>query len=220
MTKEQLGLLKSFTKVSQSMIIKKGTMGVISPDESCCLFYDCDFEEFDKETKVYDVNQLLSVIETFGTTSQISVDSSNITIKNGNKKVKYLLSNGEVVKGAPLVLEEKFESFDKDYVFVLNKDDLVQIKKVGSVLGLNKITISAEKKKIVIQATNSEASSDAFRIELDGKIDSKESCSIFISELNKIIECDYEISVSSVGMSKFVSQDIDGLRYYIANVAE
>lgn len=220
MTKEQLGLLKSFTKVSQSMIIKKGTMGVISPDESCCLFYDCDFEEFDKETKVYDVNQLLSVIETFGTTSQISVDSSNITIKNGNKKVKYLLSNGEVVKGAPLVLEEKFESFDKDYVFVLNKDDLIQIKKVGSVLGLNKITISAEKKKIVIQATNSEASSDAFRIELDGKIDSKESCSIFISELNKIIECDYEISVSSVGMSKFVSQDIDGLRYYIANVAE
>lgn len=220
MTKEQLGLLKSFTKVSQSMIIKKGTMGVISPDESCCLFYDCDFEEFDKETKVYDVNQLLSVIETFGATSQISVDSSNITIKNGNKKVKYLLSNGEVVKGAPLVLEEKFESFDKDYVFVLNKDDLVQIKKVGSVLGLNKITVSAEKKKIVIQATNSEASSDAFRIELDGTIDSSEPCSIFISELNKIIECDYEISVSSVGMSKFVSRDIYGLRYYIANVAE
>lgn len=219
MTKEQITLLKSFTAVSQSFYLKKGTIGVLSADQSCCLFYDAnDFTDFETAAPIYDVNEFLAVLDTFGAESEIITDQKFITIKNGNKKIRYMLSTESVID-VPTTLETKFVGFPQDIVFTLNKNDLEQIKKISSLLGLKDIKFSLKGKKVTIELNeNDNQSSDSFKIELAGS-GNEVVCSINTEEIKKIIPGDYDVTISSIGMSRFVSKNISSLRYFIANLA-
>ena len=224
MTKEQIGLLKSFCAVNTAFVLDNKKIGVLSADTSCCLFYEPkDFVDFDIPSSIYQVDEFLNVLETIGIDSIIERSDSYITLKNNNKKIKYGLAESTVIPTSKFsVIEDKFSGFDISISFDLEKSELDQIKKISSLLNLDKVIFKVDGKSInvVLRGDSTSSSSDSFSITTKGKGNKDTTISISTEELKKLIPDSYTIESSDEGLTKFTSKNVESLRYYIANIAE
>lgn len=224
MTKAQLQLLKEFCNINTSFsITSTEDIGVLSPDKSAILFYTPradEFTEFNTKTRIYSVDYLVNLIDTIGADSIVTVvQDSHVQIKNGNRQVKFLQANATTVPDAPASVENKFQELEIDIEFTLNKFDLEQIKKISSLLGLTEVKIIASKKKVsVILGSTDVKSSNNFSIELEGKGNTE--IYFDITNLTKLMVDDYKVQISSAGLSKFSSVNVEGLRYYLTSLAK
>lgn len=221
MTKEQSQQLKEFTRINPAFVIKNDEIGVMAADKSVCVFFNpTDLNDFETPAHVYNVDELLSVIDTIGIDSKLTIKDKVLQIKNGNKQLKYVLSNETTVPGVPNKIEDKFKDLEIDIEFVLNKTELEQIKKMASLLGLNEVQITCKSDKVTANLCEQDnPSSNNMSLELQG---SGNDCSVSISveSLTKLSSGTYTVKASTVGLSKFESQDKETLRYYLANLSK
>lgn len=220
MTKENIQLLKEFLPINTSFILRNDIIGIVSPDKSACMFYNPkDFTDFKTPAHVYSVDQLLLLVDTLGIDSSIDIKGKSIELKNGKKVIKYVLANDVTVPAAPTEIETKFEEWDKDIAFDLNKNDLEQIRKISSLLGLNELVISQKEGKVTITVgEQGNMSSSNYSILTNGEGTDSE-VSISTELIGKLSLGDYSVESSTTGVTKFSSKTIPTLRYYITNNA-
>lgn len=224
MNKSQVQLLKEFCSINTAFCIT-GTedISVLSPDKSIMLFYtpkDGEFEEFSTKTRIYNVDYLMALIDTVGIDSKIVVtENTSVSIKNGNKSVKFLQASEGTVPNVPAGIETKFANLEVDIAFTLNKNDIEQIKKISSLLSLSEIKVKASKGKVQLILGGSDVtSSNNFSIGLEG---SGEAEMFFdISNFSKMLGDDYEVQASSLGLAKLTAVNNKGLRYYMSSLAK
>lgn len=221
MTKDQSSQLKEFTRINSAFIIKNDEIAVMAADKSVCVFFNpTDMTDFETPAHVYNVDELLSVIDTLGIDSKLTIKDKVLMIKNGNKQLRYVLSNETTVPAVSNKIEDKFNELDIDVEFTLNKVELEQIKKMASLLGLDEVQITCSDNKVVANLCEQDnASSNNMSIELDGT-GSDCSVSISVESLSKLSSGTYNVKSSTVGLSKFESQDKGTLRYYLANLSK
>lgn len=220
MTKEQIQLFRGFLPLNTAFILSNKEVNVLSTDKTMCLYYEpSDVKDFKKQAPIYSVDQFLTLVDTLGVDSKLSVSDSSVKIKNGNRAITYVLSGSNTVKEVPKALETQFDTWDNEMTFTLNKTDLAQINKISSLLGLSELKLSGKNGKLELLLTEQDNnSSNNYDISLDYEGDGCE-VSFSTDNISKLINDDYEVQVSSNGFSKFKSQNIDTLRYYISNLA-
>ena len=135
-------------------------------------------------------------------------------ISDGKSKVRYGLSDEVLVVSPP---EDDIELPNAPISFRLNSDNFSQILKMAGVMGLPNIVVSGNRDRISISAVDIR-NNDSDRFSIDVGETSSEFETIFNCESLKIVGADYDVAISTDGISHF-SRVSGNLDYWIATEA-
>jgi len=212
LSNETLAVLKNFSSINQGIQFKKGKkIATVSPSKTV-LAQAVLADDFPQDFCIYDLNQFLAVHGLFKDGADIDFDSSNVIFKGGKSKVKYRMTDKNMIVTPP---EKEIVLPSVDCSFTLTQDDLEWIMKTSSVLSSPHIAIQSDGD--IINLLTFDAADDSAHtnsIEL-GEGNGKTYKVVFKTENIKLIPGSYEVDISFKGIGHFknVKDDID---YWIA----
>ena len=211
LSEQTVALLKNFSGINQNIQFKAGSkISTISAQKNILVSAEVP-ESFPSDFAIYDLNKLLGVMSLF---QDPDLEIGDKTMKVGGK-VDYMFADPSMIISPP----EKDLAFpEAEVTFTLTKADFSQVIKAASVLGLPHICVEGKDSKLSIVATDiNNSSSDEFKTEL-GETD-KTFNMVFKIENLKLFSGDYNVEVTSKGISKFSHTSTD-LQYFIATEAD
>ena len=211
LSEQTVALLKNFSGINQNIQFKAGSkISTISAQKNILVSAEVP-ESFPSDFAIYDLNKLLGVMSLF---QAPDLEIGDKTMKVGGK-VDYMFADPSMIISPP----EKELSFpEAEVTFTLTKGDFSQVIKAASVLGLPHVCVEGKDDKLSIVATDvNNSSSDEFKTEL-GETD-KTFNMVFKIENLKLFSGDYNVEVTSKGISKF-SHTSTNLQYFIATEAD
>ena len=211
LSEQTVALLKNFSGINQNIQFKAGSkISTISAQKNILVSAEVP-ESFPSDFAIYDLNKLLGVMSLF---QDPDLEIGDKTMKVGGK-VDYMFADPSMIISPP----EKELSFpEAEVTFTLTKGDFSQVIKAASVLGLAHVCVEGKDGKLSIVATDvNNSSSDEFKTEL-GETD-KTFNMVFKIENLKLFSGDYNVEVTSKGISKF-SHTSTNLQYFIATEAD
>lgn len=206
-----MNVLRNFSIINPSLVFKQGNViRTISKQENILARATVD-DSFDNNFTIYDLNRFLSVLSSMDN-PDIGVDGgSSLVISDDKSKVRYGLSDEVLVVSPP---QDDIELSNAKIHFRLNSDNFTKIVKMAGVMGLPNIVVRGDRKNISIAAIDvKNADSDVFSIDVGET--SLEFQTIFNYENLKIVNADYDVSISTDGISHF-SRVAGNLDYWIA----
>ena len=206
-----LTVLKNFAKINPSIEIKEGnTIRTFEPS-SKAIFADATVDTiFEKQFAIYNLDRFLSVLSMFND-PELTFNDKSVIISGDGKKTEYLYTDSINIKKPS---DKKINMPSIDIEFKLKLDDMKNIDKAASILSLPNVVVFGDGKEMFLMAEDSEnPTTDTHSISL-GEID-KEFKVVFKKENLRMLPSDYNVSISSKGISRFESED-DKLTYYIA----
>lgn len=210
LSENTVNVLRNFATINQGLVFKSGsTLRTVSKQQNV-LAKATVTESFDKNFAIYDLNRFLAVLSSMND-PDLTVGTGNVKIASGTSKTTYGLSDETMVVSAP---DNDITVQNAEVKFTLTKDNLAQVLKLSGVLGLPNIAVRGNRKKISIAALDVKNNdSDVFSVDVGDT--SAEFQFIFVTENFKMIPGDYEVQISSKGVSHFKSKK-DPLEYWIA----
>jgi len=212
LSNETLAVLKNFSSINQGIQFKKGKkIATVSPSKTV-LAQAVLADDFPQDFCIYDLNQFLAVHGLFKDGADIDFDSSNVIFKGGKSKVKYRMTDKNMIVTPP---EKEIVLPSVDCSFTLTQDDLEWIMKTSSVLSSPHIAIQSDGDTInLLTFDAADDSAHTNSIEL-GEGNGKTYKVVFKTENIKLIPGSYEVDISFKGIGHFknVKDDID---YWIA----
>lgn len=196
-------ILKNFSTINPSIVFKAGNEIRTISQSKTILASATISTSLDKTFGVYDLPQFLSAISMFND-PEIVLGETSAVIKEGNEKLNYVYSEPSMILQAP---EKNLTLPDAEINFVLKNEVLVKAQKALSIIGSPEIAVEGDGEKIYLTALNTKNSGDStYRAEV-GETD-KNFRMIFLAENLKILPGDYNVAISSKGLSNFKCDDI------------
>lgn len=208
---ETLNILKNFSSINSSLVVKKGNiLRTISPAKNILAKFQ-SAESFENDFAVYDLNEFLGGLSLFKDPDFDFSDSSYLQIKSGKSKVKYFFSDPSVITAPP---EKDIELPTVDVEFTLTEEVLSSLLRASSVYQLPDLSLVGEDgdMNLVVRTKNNDTSNN-FSV----KVGDTENtfCFNFKVENLKIMPGVYNVQVSTANISQFV-HDKWNLSYLIA----
>lgn len=193
-----LNILKNFSKINSSVIIPEGnTIRTISASKTIMAKATVD-TNFEKRFAIYNLDEFLSVHSLF-TNPELVFNDTYVELYEGNDKQKYLYAEESGVQKAP---EKDINLPSVDASFVLTNEYLKKVEKAAAILSMPEIVIEGDGSTLSFKATDvKNPSSNEYSIEV-GTTD-KIFSAVFKLENLRMIPGDYQVSISSKGISKF-----------------
>jgi hypothetical protein len=164
--------------------------------------------DFDRRFAIYNLDRFISIVSTF-TDPDFKFGDKSVDISDNNRKTHYVYADESTVTKAP---EREINLPSVDVTFRLTNDNLKDVEKAAGILALPEIVVMGDGKNLYLQAADSKnPSGDIYSVQI-GDTD-KAFKAIFKAENIKIIPGDYDVNISSKGISHFVHDDVE---YYIA----
>lgn len=202
-----VNVLKNFAKINPSIIVQEGNvLKTISPNKTIMAKATVP-TEFNKRFAVYDLNRFLSVLSLYND-PDLEVDEKFIYMKDSSEQGKYQLSDENTIVKAP---EKEINLPSVDVNFTLKNEDLTKVEKAAGVYGLPEIVVFGDGKKVYLKAADSKNPGSEYSVDI-GDTD-KVFNAVFKFENIKILPGDYQVTISSKGISKFVGVEAE---YFIA----
>ena len=213
MNKQTLNLLKNFSDINMSIEIKAGnTLRTVSVQKNILAEAKVD-ETFASDFAIYEVNRFLSAVSLFENPDFVFGEKS-VRIGDDKRHLNYVYCDPSMIVTPP---EKNITVPDPEVKFRLSQDNLSQILKAGNVLGTPEICVESDGQQMVMRALDvNNDSSDTFKIVLNETSDKKFRF-VFKIENFKMILNDYDVEISSKGISRFSHQD--KLQYWVATEA-
>jgi len=208
LSEKTIKILQNFSSINQGMLFRKGNeVRSFSPQKTIMAKAVVDVT-FDREFSIFDLPRFLGVLSLFNSPEIILGDSS-ATIVADNQKLVYVYADASTFVTPPA----KDASFPiAEATFNLKADDLNKVKRAGLVMKLPEIAIAGDGETITMRAVDMKnPTADTFSVEV-GKTD-RTFNAVFRNEYFVMLPGDYEVSLSSKGISKFESSN---LTYWIA----
>jgi hypothetical protein len=203
-----LQVLKNFSSINQSILFREGNdLTTVTPTKT--IFAKANLEqEFPSQFAIYDLNRFLSVLSLFDE-PDLEIGESSVVVRAGKKKVNYVFADQSTIV-APKSTSVNFP--DSDVSFELTSEVLSNVTKALGVLRQPEIAVVGNGTTIVLQTANSkDPTSDVYSEEV-GTTD-KTFIVYFKAENIKLLPDTYQVDISSKGISRFKSKDLE---YYIA----
>ena len=193
-----ISLLKNFSTINPSIVIKPGSnLATISPTKAIMARATVP-DTFTKEVAIYNLGRFISSYSLLDD-PDIEFGDNSLTMKSASASTVYHYSDASLIM-VPPDRDIKIPTVDVQ-CRVSNKDMQSVMKGLG-VLGLPDIAFTGDGESIMLQALdNKNQSTDTYSVEV-GKTDSTFRA-IFRPENIKMIDGDYEVEISSKGISKF-----------------
>ena len=214
LSKETLSGLKNFATINGNILIKAGDrLSTISAQKNVMASTTVK-EHFDSEFGIYDLNEFLGVYSLFADDPELNFDEKFVTVANGKSKVKYYAADASVLASPT----KDALPVDEDVKFDLPRSMYDMIMKTSSVLRSNDISIiGADGKLTVVVADKKNATSNSWDAIL-GDTDKNFKVNFRIDNF-KMLDGDYEVTISKKRISKFASK-MNDLTYFIAVEAD
>jgi len=207
-----LSLLKNFSSINQSILIKEGDcIRTISVMKNILAEAKVP-EEFPKDFGIYDLNTFLNAVSTLHVNPELDFTNNEyLLIREGKKRNKFFFADPSVIVSPP---EKTISLPSEDVCFELDTQQLGTLMKAAAIYQVPDLSVIGEAGvvKLVVHDKKNETSNT--HEEVVGETDS-EFCFNFKVENIKILPGTYEVVVSQKLLSRFTSKNHD-LVYYIA----
>lgn len=203
-----VSILKNFSTINPSIVLKPGiTISTISPTKTI-MARATVYDEIPVQVAVYNLGRFISSWSLFND-PDLEFGENSVRMSDSNRSIKYHYSDASIIM-VPPEKEIKLPSIDAQ-CRLANRDIQNVIKALG-VLALPEVAIVGDSTKIMLQACNSkEPSSDAYSVDVG--ITDRTFRAIFKPENLKMVDGDYDVEISSKGISQFVGAEAT---YWIA----
>ena len=210
LSEKTLAILKNFSSINQSILIKKGNkLRSISVMKN--ILSEAEVEEtFEKDFAIYDLNQFLNGLGLHQDPDLDFENNSHVIIREGKRRVKYFFADPEVIVSPP---EKKITLPSEDVCFQLEHSQLDKLIKAAAVYHLPDLSVVGEAGVIrLVVRDKKNGTSNEYSIVV-GETD-KEFTFNFKVENIKIIPGSYDVVVSEKLLSKFTNERYN-LSYWI-----
>jgi len=208
-----LQVLNNFASVNSNIVIHTGNV-LRTVSESKTILARAEIEEeFPIGFGIYELNEFLSALSLVEN-PRISFGENNMDISDGSGRssLKYFYSDPSILT----TTNNEIVMPSADVSFRLDRETMNRIKKAASVLGHTEVSVQNEDGVIVLAVANNEdSSSNAIKIAVDGEATSEDFKYIFSIANLKMIEGDYEVSLSKKLISHFVNTE-SNVEYWVA----
>ena len=215
LSKHTLNMLKNFSDINMSIEIKKGNiLRTVSVQKNILAQAELE-EEFPQDFAIYELNRFLGAVSLFDD-PELTFNGKSTNIGTGRNSVDYVYCDPSMIVTPP---ENNITFPDPEVKFKLSQDALSQIMKASNVLGTPEIAVEggpAPADSIRIKALDvNNDSTDTFKIVLDESYSGDKFRFVFKTENMKMIPGNYDVEISSKGISHFSLQG-QKLQYWIA----
>lgn len=213
LSSQTLQVLNNFASVNSNIVIHTGNV-LRTVSESKTILARAEIEEgFPSGFGIYDLNEFLSALSLVES-PRITFNENNMDISDGSGRssLKYFYSDPSILT----TTSNEIVMPEADVTFRLDRETMNKIKKAASVLGHTEVSVQNDDGVIVLAVANNEdASSNEIKIAVDGEASSEDFKYIFSIANLKMIEGDYDVSLSSKLISHFVNTE-SNVEYWVA----
>jgi hypothetical protein len=206
-----LKILKNFSEINQSILIKEGNeLRTISVMRNILAEAKVE-EQFPKDFAIYDLNRFLNGLDLHEDPELNFDNDSYVVIKEGKSRSKYFFADENVIITPP---DKRLTLPSEDVCFELNTQQLNKLIKASSIYQLPDLCAIGEAGvvKLVVRDKKNDTSDDF--CEIVGETNSNFTLNFKVENI-KILPGTYEVVISSKLLSRFVSKTYD-MTYYIA----
>lgn len=203
-----VNVLKNFAKINPSIVVQEGNvLKTISPTKTIMAKAKVN-TDFPQRFAIYNLDQFIALLSTF-TDPNLKFQEKSVHISEENRNGHFTYADESTVSKPP---EREISLPTVDVEFHLTNSDLRDVEKAAGILSLPEIAVIGDGESIKLQATDSKnPTSNDYSIVI-GTTD-KVFKAVFKAENIKIIPGDYDVTISSRGISKFINNDVE---YFIA----
>lgn len=207
---ETVSLLKNFSTINQSLLIKAGKKLRTMSAMKNILAESEITEEFTRDVAIYDLNQFLNCLSLIPG-AEILLEESSIVITDGNNSIDYRYSDPSVITAPP---EKELTLPSEDVCVILTEEHLETVKKAAAVLQIPDVSLVGDGENIYLTVRDKKNSgSNSYKIVVG------ETTSVFQFNLKtenlKMVSGDYDVTVSSKNLAKFQSHS-RAVTYFVA----
>ncbi len=207
---DTVSILKNFSTINQSILIKKGSK-LRSMSVMKNILVEADIAEtFDRDVAIYDLNQFLNCLSLIPG-ADITLNATSITISSDKNSIDYRYSDASVVTAPP---DKELKLPSEDVCVVLTEEHLETVKKAAAVLQIPDVSLVGDGTNIYLTVRDKKNSgSNSYKIVVG------ETASVFQFNLKvenlKLQNGDYDVIVSSKNLAKFQSHSRP-VTYFVA----
>ena len=205
-------LLKNYANINQSIEFREGKLlKTVSPLNTILASVEVE-EEFPKTFPIYELNRFLGTLSLFND-PELNFDENGVSITDDKHSAIYRYCGSSSMFQTPPDKDITFP--DAEVEFELSHEQFKTTINAANTLGLPEVVVEGNGTDIeLVVSDTGNTSSDRFSTTV-GKTD-KTFRMIFKTEnLNKIMEGDYTVALSSKRISHF-KRKTDTLQYWIA----
>lgn len=205
-----LSVLKNFSGINQNLAVKEGNkIRTISPQKTVMAVAQVE-DKFDQAFAIYDMNQFLSAVSLFEKPEFI-FEENNVVVANGKSSINYFYADESMVMTPP---DRDIELPDTVVEFKLSEDTLKATLQAASVLQVPNWSVVGNGSIIeVVVGDVKNDTSNVYRVKV-GDTSDKFDVTFKVDNL-KMMQRDYNVTVSSKGISHFTTEKGD-LSYFVA----
>lgn len=201
-------VLKNFASINNSIMFRKGTkLSTISPTKTIMAVATID-EEVPGNFAIYDLSRFLGIVSLFEE-PVLTLNEKYMEITDGSEKFNYSFTDPSLIVVPP---EKAISLNDPEINFHLTQTQLQKVMRALNVAALPEIAITGKDGKILLQAVDVKGSTnDVYSVEV-GETNA-DFRMILRAENIKLLPGDYDVSISSKGLSYFRGENVE---YWIA----
>ena len=208
-----LDILKNFSEINQSILIKKGKkLKTVSTLKNILAHADVE-EDFPQDFAIYQLNEFIGVLSTMSNPDLAFNDKYVMLSQENGACTKYFYAEPSVVVSP----EKDIKMPSEEVKFTLTENQYNDLLKMSSILQLNDILVKGCPKSngIYLAVTNKKNdTSNDYSVKV-GEGVTEPYKMYFKTENLKMVTGDYAVSISSQGISYFKNKK-DNLEYWIA----
>jgi len=209
---ETIDVLKNFSSINTGLLFKTGSnQRTLSVAKN--VFGSISVaEDFPRDFGIYDLPMLLATLSAFEEPDLEFTDTHLVISDNGKGAVVYYYSDPATIVSPP---DSEISLPSEDVTFTLTQKDFQKISRLASIMNLEDIFVTRKGTDLVIGATDkSSETANTYDIVV-GETDSDAEFMLhFKSENMKLLPDDYEVTISSALISRFIGQNV-GAEYFI-----
>lgn len=203
-----LSVLKNFASINPSIIVKPGNVVKTLSSGKTVLAKAEVPDRFEKQFAIYNMSQFIACISMFND-PDLEFGDTAVRISDAKRSFTYHYADASIIVSPP---DKDINIPSEEARFRLSNGDFSNVAKALGILGVPEIAVVGDGEKIMLQAVDSKTNSSNFYSVDVGQTD-KVFRAIFKSENLKMIPDDYEVVLSSAGISKFSGSEAT---YFVA----
>ena len=207
-------VLKNYATINPNIVINKGsTLRTVSEALNVLASTEIDMA-FPETFGIYDLGEFLNVVSLVNSPDLVFNDDHVMIVDgSGRSRIKYYYSSIDILTSP----KKEIIMPESEVKFTLDRDTLSKIKRAASVLGHTQMSLSTTSSGVLCLSVidSSDETSNVFPMDVDGSYKDKTFNFVFNISNLKMIEGDYDVSISSKLISHFANREIP-VQYWVS----
>lgn len=204
-------VLKNFSTINSGIRVKTGNKLETISNMKNILAVATVAEDFPQDFSIYNLPEFLGATSLMDD-PDFQFNDSSLSVADNNSSLSYFYA----AEGMVTAPEKMITMPEAEITFKVTSTLLTDLKKAAAVLGVNDLILKSDGITVTLIVTDKKSpTSNTFSRIVEAEADGTSYEMNFKMENLKILDGNYDVSVSSKGISHFNNADVD-LEYFIA----